>query len=368
MINITKILIDDNTIRSVTKVLKSGFIVQGKIVGKLEKELAYCNNTKYAVVVNSGTAALHTALASAGITQGDEVITTAFSFVATVNAILMCGARPVFVDINETDYTINSSLIEKKITFKTKAILTADLYGQPCNYKEIKKIAKKHNLIVINDACQAIGSFYDLKPIGQVADIACFSFYATKNIVMGEGGALVTNNEDIYEYAKRFRQHGQDMEKPYVYHHIGYNYRSTDIAAAIGLSQLSYIKKWTKKRQENAESLTEGLKKIRGIITPTYKPDRTHVFHQYTIRVTNEFPISRDKLQADLLTQGIKSGIYYPSILPSHSHIKKIVKYKKGMFPIAELAANGVLSLPVHPHLTRGDIQKIIRTIAMVLK
>lgn len=366
MINITDIFINKKIETQVKKVLSSKFLVQGQKVKDLEEELSKICGRKYAVLVNSGTAALHTALASIGLNKEDEIITTPFSFIATVNAILMCGAKPIFVDIKKDTFTIDPDLIETKISLKTKAILTVDLYGQSCDYKKIKKIAKKYNLKVISDSAQAIGALYKNQPISRWVDIACFSFYATKNIMMGEGGAIVTNNRKVYKFARRFRQHGADSEKPYSYYHLGFNYRSTDILAAIGLYQIRFLNKWTRQRYKNAKKLISGLQNISGIILPNLPKVGEHVFHQFTIQVTNNFPISRDQLHMYLLKNDIKTGIYYPSILAKHMFVKKITPYQKGMYPIAEKISRQVLSLPVHPMLKAYDINRIVSLIKKV--
>lgn len=359
MINISHIFVSKKIETAVKKVISSGSLVQGEKVGILEERLAKINEAKYAIVVNSGTAALHTALASVGLKQGDEVVTTPFSFIATVNAILMCGAKPVFVDIAEDTFNINPDLIEVKLSARTKAILTVDLYGQSCNYEKIRRIAKKYNLKIISDSCQAIGARYKNSPIPKWVDVACFSFYATKNICMGEGGALVTDDKKISEFARRFRQHGQDTAKPYDYHHIGYNYRSTDVLAAIGLVQMDFLKKWMIQRYKNAQKLTSKLQDTPGIILPKPADKGEHVFHQFTVRVTEDFPLTRDRLQAYLLQNNVRTGIYYPSILAGQPHIRKITPYKKRMYVVAEKLAEQVLSLPVHPHLKGRDIDKI---------
>ncbi len=363
MINLTNIYLDKKIATEVQKVLLSKSLVQGEKVRELEAEMSKVNETRYAVVVNSGTAALHTALVAIGLREGDEVITTPFSFIATVNTILMCKAKPVFIDVNKETFTIDPDLIEDRISKKTKAIVTVDLYGQTCDYKKISKIAKKYNLKIISDSCQAIGAMYKSKPIAKWVDIACFSFYATKNIMMGEGGALVTNNRKVFEFAKRFRQHGQDMEKPYFYHHLGYNYRSTDILAVIGLSQIKFLKKWTKQRYDNACKLIKGLKGIPGIITPNLRVEGEHVFHQFTIRITKDYPLLRDQLRSYLFDHGVRSGVYYPCVLAEYPFIKEIIPYNKDMYPVAEELSSQVLSLPVHPMLKNSEIKKIVSLI-----
>ena len=368
MINITKIFIDKKTEDEVKKVLLSGFLAQGERVKELERQLCDINRTKYAAVVNSGTAALHTALASLGLKKGDEVITTPFSFIATANTILMCNAKPVFVDIKEGTFNIDPDLIEAKISKKTKAILTVDLYGLSCDYEKIRRIARKHNLKVISDSCQAIGASYMKKPIAKWVDVACFSFYATKNIMMGEGGALVTDNNEIYEFARRFRQHGQDQEKPYIYHHIGYNYRSTDVLASIGLAQIGNLKQWTEKRNQNARRLVTKLKNIPGLVLPESTDGTAHAYHQFTVRITGDFPIKRAELIKYLLENGVRSAVYYPSVIPMQPHIKKITPYKKGMYPVAETLSNQVLSLPVHPFLKNSEIDLMVSLIKKAAK
>jgi len=362
MIPIAKPYIGEEEINAVVKVLKSGIIAQGPKVRELEEKFARFCGTKYAVAVNSGTAALHSSLYVAGIKENDEVITTPFTFIATANSILMQQARPVFADIDEGTFNINPEKIKEKITKKTKAIMTVDLYGQLCNYREIKKIAKGHNLAVVEDACQAVDAEFNGKKAGSYGDIAGFSFYATKNIACGEGGIITTDNEGYAENAKLFRQHGRSKMTSYEYTNLGYNYRATDISAAIMLEQLKKINFITKKRIENAAYLSNGLKKIKGINAPFVENGTKHVFHQYTIRVDG-FKVSRDKLVEHLGKKGIGCGVYYPKPLHLLEHFKKF-GYKEGDFPVAEKAAKEVLSLPVHPYLTAEQMDFIIKTIA----
>lgn len=362
MITISKPIIKEEELRAVKKVLKSGMIVQGPMVVEFEKKFADFCGAKYAIAVNSGTAALHCALYAAGINEGDEVITTPFTFVATVNSVIMQRAKPVFVDILPDTFNIDPTKIEEKITKKTKAILPVDLYGQIYDVEAINKIAKKYKLKIIEDACQAHGAEFNHKKAGTFGEIGCFSFYATKNMVTGEGGMVVTNNGRYAELARRFRHHGQSEKTRYQYFDLGFNYRMTDIAAAIGIEQLKRIDDFNKKRTKNAQTLTEGLKNIKGLITPVIKRNYKHVFHQYAIRVTNEFKITRDKLSQYLKEKGIGSSIFYPKSLHLHPYFRKL-EYKKGDFPIAEKISKEVLSLPVHPLVSEEDISFIIKTI-----
>ena len=359
MIPIAKPFMDEEEIKAVAKVIQSGTIAQGPKVRELEEKFARLCGTEYAVAVNSGTAALHTALKTTGINQGDEVITSPFTFIATANTILMQNAKPIFVDIDENTFNIDPKKIEEKITEKTKAIIAVDLYGHLCDYDEISKIAEKNNLSIIEDACQSIDAEYNQKKAGSFGDVAAFSFYATKNITCGEGGMLTTNNKEYAEKARLLRQHGRSSMTEYEYTKLGYNYRMTDICAAILLEQLKKLDFMTKKRIENANCLIEGLKDIKGIEVPAVKENNKHVFHQFTIKVEDNFKLSRDELINYLKEKGINTAIYYPKPLHLCEHFRNI-GYKEGDFPIAEKISKQVLSLPVHPHLTKEQINIII--------
>jgi len=362
MIKIAQPVIGKEEIEAANKVLKSSILAQGPMVAEFERKFADFSGVKYAVAVSSGTAALHCALYACGIKRGDEVITAPFTFVATANSIIMQSAKPVFVDICLDTFNIDPTKIEEKISKKTKAILPVDLFGQIYNAPAIKKITKKYNLKVIEDACQAHGAEFNRRKAGTFGDIGCFSFYATKNMVTGEGGMIVTNNGRYAELARRFRHHGQSEKTRYQYFDLGFNYRMTDIAATIGIEQLKRIDDFNKKRMKNAQMLTEGLKNIKGLITPIIKKNYKHVFHQYTIRVTNEFKITRDELSQCLKEKGIESSVFYPKPLHLHPYFRKL-GYKRGDFPVSEKISKEVLSLPVHPLISEKDIRFIIKTI-----
>lgn len=365
MISISKVVLKAKDIQGVVSVLKSGHLVQGPKVHELEKKFARLCRVKYAVAVSNGTAALHTALYACGINPGDEVITTPFTFVATANSILMVGARPVFVDIEEKTFNIDASKIEKAINRKTKAILVVNLFGQPADYNAINKIAKKHKLFVIEDAAQSIGSIYKNKESGNLANVSCFSLYATKNVTSGEGGMLTMNDKKIYERAKLFRQHGEREGMKYSYHGLGFNYRLTDILAAIGLVQIEKIISISKKRQTIAKKYEKTLSNIPSLILPTRANDRTHVYHQFTLRVKSGSKPSRDELQKYLKKQGIQSNIYYPKPLYAFNHISDAINKNTNSaeFPITEKLSKEVLSIPVHQHLTNKEVNYIISTI-----
>ena len=358
MITIAKPAIGKEEEREVLKVLRSGMIAQGQWVEKFEKEFAKYIGTKYAVQTTSGTTALHLSLLSLGIGKGDEVITTPFTFVATSNAILYTGAKPVYVDIDEKTFNINFTQIEKKVTKKTKAILLVHLYGLPAEMYEIMKIAHKHHLYVIEDAAQAHGAVYRNKKVGSIGTLGCFSFYATKNMTTGEGGMVTTNNLKLAQKVRALRNHGM-IELNYKYSTIGYNYCPTNIAGALGLTQLKKLDGLNAKRIKNAKHLISRLKNIKGIVLPNLFSDRTHVFHQFTIRVTKDFPISRDSLIKRFEKYGVKPKIFYP--IPLHKQkLYKDLGYKD-ILPLTETAANEVLSIPVHPGLSLKDIEQVVR-------
>jgi|TARA_Y100000294_G_scaffold177919_1_gene205648 dTDP-4-amino-4,6-dideoxygalactose transaminase len=359
MIPIAKPYLGEEEIEAVIDVIKSGILAQGPKVHEIEEKFAEFCGTKYAVAVNSGTAALHASLHAAGIAKDEEVITTPFTFIATANTILMQQAKPVFVDIDEKTFNIDPEKIQEKITDKTKAILTVDLYGQLCDYGSINEIAKKYNLVVIEDAAQSINAEYKERKAGSFGNLAAFSFYGTKNITCGEGGMITTDNKTYANNAKLFRQHGRSNMSSYEYSNLGYNYRMTDINAAILLEQLKKADIITRKRIENAQYLSEGLADTKGIEIPTVKKDHKHVFHQYTIKVCQDFKLDRDKLAEYLNGKGIGSAVYYPKPLHLLDHFK-ILGNKENDFPVAEKISKQVLSLPIHPHLTKEQLDSII--------
>ena len=283
MIPIAQPLISDKEIEEVVKVLKSGFIAQGPKVAEFEEKFAEYAGVEYAVATSSGTTALHLALLSLGIEKDDEVITTPFSFAATANSILFTGARPVFADIDPKTFNINPQKIEELINKKTKAVLPVHLYGQPADMNPIKQIADDHNLFIIEDAAQAHGAQYHNQMVGSLGDMACFSFYPTKNMTTGEGGMITTDNSELADTARMLRSHGESER--YTHTMLGYNFRMTDIAAAIGLIQLERLDKFNKSRIENADYLTTHIETIEGIESPYVMDDVKHVFHQYTVRI-----------------------------------------------------------------------------------
>lgn len=355
-VSIASPIIEDEEINAVIEVMKSGMIAQGPKVIEFEEKFAEYVGAKYGIATNSGTSALHVALLAAGIGEGDEVITTPFTFAATGNSVLYTGARPIFVDIDPETFTIDPTKIEEAITEKTKAIMPVQLYGQSADMDAIMEIAKKYDLIVIEDAAQAHGASYKGDKVGVLGDMACFSFYPTKNMTTSEGGMITTNNKEFAENAKVFRAHGSAKK----YHHdvLGYNFRMTDIGAAIGIEQLKKIDSFNDKRIANAAYLNDGLVDIEGIETPIVKEGYKHVYHQYTIKIADG---KRDQFLDYLLENGIGTGVYYP--IPLYKQVLYTEMGYNQSLPITEEIVEEVLSLPVHPNLSKDDLDLIIKVI-----
>ena len=355
---------------AICRVLASGQLAQGEQVAAFERRFAEVCQVRHAVAVASGTAALHLALLAHGIGPGDEVITTAFSFIATANAILLAGATPVFVDIEPDTYNIDPDLVEAAITPRTKVILPVHLFGNPCDMKRLESLAATRHLALIEDACQAHAAAIVGKPVGGFGT-GCFSFYATKNITTGEGGMVTTNDPAIAERVRLLRNQGQ--QERYFQPVLGYSFRMTDIQGAIGLVQIEKLEQLTERRIANAAFLTERLRV--SVQTPVVRPGYRHVYHKYTIRV----PGDRDEWARKLQARGIGTGIHYR--FPIHqqplyrespakfrvSGSREMTNAKHGMselqLPVAEMAAKQVLSLPVHPALSEEDLSTVVREV-----
>jgi dTDP-4-amino-4,6-dideoxygalactose transaminase len=292
------------------------------------------------------------------IGPGDEVITTPFTFIATVNSILFMGAKPVFVDIEEETYNIDPAQIEAAITPHTKAILPVHLYGCVCDMAAIMDIAERHNLIVIEDAAQAVGAEYNGKRAGSFGT-GCFSLYATKNVMSGEGGMITTSDDDFAHHCRMIRNHG--MERRYYHDMLGYNFRISDIHSAIGSVQMDRLEAFTEKRAANAAYFNEH---ITGVITPVVRDGYKHVWHQYTVRVRDAAPdgSTRDAAIEQLRENGVAPGVFYP--VPAH---KQPYLSDYGVeaisLPVTEKLAAEVMSLPVHPQLTQEELAKIVEEV-----
>ncbi len=348
--------IKDEINDAIKDVLESQIFILGPKVTELEAKIAEYSGVKFGIGVSSGSDAILLALMAINVCPGDEVITTPFTFFATAGSISRLGAKPVFVDIDIKTYNIDPSLIESKITAKTKAIIPVHLYGQCANMDPILDTAKRHNLYVIEDSAQAIGAKYKNRMAGSMGHIGCLSFFPTKNLGgYGDGGMVLTNDPDIAEKVSILRVHGS---KPKYYHSvIGCNSRLDAIQASILLAKFKYLDKWNEKRRKNAEiynSLFNGM----DIITPFEESFNYHIYNQYVIRVKS----NRDQLRDKLKDEGISTEIYYPVPL----HLQKCYSnlgYKKGDLPKSEEAAEGTIALPIYPELTYTQQEQVVKAI-----
>lgn len=348
--------IDQKDIKAVVKVLKSDWLTQGPKVLEFEKELAKYCGAKYAVACSSGTAALHLAYLAAGFKSGDEVITTPNTFAATSNMLLAVGARPVFCDIRLDTYNLDESKIEKLINKKTKAIVPVHFAGQPCEMKKISEIARKHRLFVIEDACHALGAKYKNSKIGSChySDMAVFSFHPVKSITTGEGGAVLTNNKNYYERLILLRNHGihKDKQGKNVMTELGYNYRLTDIQAALGISQLKKLDEFIKQRRQVVEWHSEALKGIKEIILPKELSSGRSNWHLYVIRIVKAN--DRDRLASYLKLKGIGVNFHYPAVYQHPCYRKN--GYQKTKLKNEEIYQASCITLPCFTRLAKKEV------------
>jgi dTDP-4-amino-4,6-dideoxygalactose transaminase len=336
---------------AVAAVLASGELAQGRWVKDFEDAFAAYCGARYAVATSSGTTALHLALLAHGIGPGDDVVTTPFTFVASSNAILYVGARPVFADIEPDTFNIDPQLVERAITPRTRAVLAVDLFGHPADLAGLRALCERRGLVLIEDACQAHGAEVDGSRVGSQGT-ACFSFYPTKNMTTGEGGMLTTDDAAVAEAARLRRQHGSRQQ--YVHEELGFNFRMTNVQAAMGLVQLERLEGFNQNRIANAEYLTQNIRAPQ-LTPPVVRPGARHVFHQYTVRVKGG---DRDRLRDRLAEHGVESRVYYP--VPVHRQpLYADLQLGEGQFPEAELAAAEVLSLPVHPGLSSEELETV---------
>ena len=357
-INLVEPLIGVEEKDAVERVLRSGQLAQGPEVAAFEDEFASTIGTKHAVAVNSGTAAIHAALAAAGIGDGDEVLTTPFTFAATATPILMQRAIPRFVDIDEQTFNVDAHAYAQAVTPKTKAIVAVDLFGMPFDAGHLDEL-RGNGIVVVEDACQAVGARRDGIAAGAIGDAACFSLYATKNIMTGEGGMLTTSDDAIAAAARRFRQHGQGER--YEYLSLGYNYRMTDLSAAIGRAQLRRLQHIGDGRRKNAAQYDLLLGEVPGIRIPFVPAGVQHVYHQYCITIDpkrTKNGASRDDVRRQLADRQVATGVYYPTPLHLNPLFARL-GYRAGDFPVSERAAMQILALPVHPGLQAQDIERV---------
>ncbi|HNX17983.1 MAG TPA: DegT/DnrJ/EryC1/StrS family aminotransferase [Methanoregula sp.] len=360
-IPIARPVIGQDEVAAVSDVLMSGMLAQGDKVAEFEQKFAgYCG-TAQAVAVSNGTTALHAALLAEGIGPGDEVIVPAFSFIATATAVSMCGAKPVFADVDEQTFNIHPDQVKERISPKTKAVIGVHLFGQPFDVDPVKEICETHNLKLIEDAAQAHGAMYHGVKVGNFGQSGCFSFYATKNMITGEGGMVTTNDKQTADRLRLIINHGQSAK--YLHTELGYNYRMTDIAAAIGIVQLKKLDKFNMRRRKNAEYYTANLA-AKGLIKPKVAENIQHVYHQYVVQVTKDFPLSRSALMDLLKAKGIGSAVHYP--IPIHRQPLYAPAADPDPCPVATRLSDTVLSLPVHPSLDTKDLAYICEVLNRV--
>lgn len=343
--------------QALDRVMNSGHFILGENVRALERDVAAYSGVKHGIGVANGSDALYLSLLACGVGEGDEVITSAFTFFATAGAIARVGAVPVFVDIDPLTFNIDPSQIEAKITAKTKAIMPVHLYGQCADQEEINRLAAHYRLEVIEDAAQAIGATFRGRKTGALGTMACFSFFPTKNLgAYGDGGMIVTERDDLADKLRTLRAHGS---KPKYYHHVlGCNSRLDELQAAILNVKLPHLETWIAKRQAIARQYDVLLsEQCPEVVTPVIAPDRRHVFHQYTIRAPR-----RNELQAYLKENGVETMVYYPKPL----HLQPVFEYlgyREGDLPETEKACGEALSLPMFPELTAEQQQYVVACI-----
>jgi len=341
--------------------LNTGWISShGKYIQKFEKLFAKKIGAKFAVATSSGSTAIHLAAHIVNLKKGDEVIIPTATMVATANMVKITGATPVFIDIDERTWNINVDLIEKKITKKTKAIMPVHLYGHPAEMDKIKKLAKKHKLLIIEDGAEAHGAVYKNKKIGSIGDVTIFSFFANKNITSGEGGMLVTNNKKIYELAANVRNQSFSNKRHFWHKHIGFNYRMTNLQAAIGLAQTENLEKLVNKRINNAKIYNHYLKDIQGISLPPSTKNIKNVYWMYTIVIDEDFGMSAIKLRYFLAKYGIETRSFF---IPLHLQPIYFKRTYKNQFPVSEKIFKKSFYLPSSSHLTKKDILYIVSKI-----
>ena len=364
-INLPKI--GEEEVQAVVKVLRSGMLTSGLGAGPevtaFEKKFAAFAGVKHAVAVNTGTAALHSAVVAVGVKQGDEVILPSFTFVATAEAVVLAGAKPVFADIDPKTYNLSPSAVEKAITKKTKAILPVDLYGFSAEMKPLKEIASKQGLALVEDAAQAHGTTYEGKSAGAFSDAACWSLYASKNITTGEGGVVTTDNDQIAETLRMIRTHGEKAK--YASLMLGTNYRMSEMQAAIGNVQMQKLPSFVGKRRQNAQQLTKILEKNSKFVLPYESKDRLHSWYLYTARLKDGTEEERDHVVAELKKKGVGAEVYY--INPVHQMPFYRENFGSTKLPQTEKASKQVFSLPIHPGVTEEQVAFIGETLLGLL-
>lgn len=349
----------------VLEVLRSGQLAQGSYVERFEQEFARLHSVKHAIAVNNGTTALVAVMQALGLGPGDEVITSPFTFVATLNAILEAGATARFADVGD-DYNVNPEHLDALVNDRTKAIMPVHLYGYMADMRPIMATSTRNGLRVVEDAAQAIGAEYHGRPAGSF-DVGCFSLYATKNVNTGEGGVITTNDDGVADRIRLLRNQG--MRKRYEYEVAGHNYRLTNLAAAVGIPQLARLHEMSEQRRKNAAILREGLRNVPGLLLPL-EPEagRSHVYHQFTVRVGSTAAVTRDQAIEALTARKIGCGVYYPRVVYDYECYRRDPRVVQDNVPNAFRIASEVFSLPVHPFLSVEDLQTIVAVVSEIFQ
>jgi len=361
-IPITEPEIGETELKNVIEAVKSGWVSsKGPFIEKFEENFSKYVGLKHGVATSNGTTALHLALAALEIKQGDEVIVPTFTFASVANVVIYTGAKPVFADSHPKYWCIDPTKLKEKITKKTRAIILVHLYGHPCDIDPIMKITKDHNLHVIEDCAEAHGAEYKGRKVGTFGDIACFSFYGNKVITTGEGGMCLTGNEELAEKIRVFRDHGMDTKKKYWHQVIGFNYRMTNLQAALGVAQLEKIDNFIERKRENAKTYNSFLKNVQGVTLPPEMPWAKNVYWLYSILIeAKKYGMNRDELIKKLAEKGIETRqFFYPMhIMPPYK------KYAtSNHFPIAEKLAKNGINLPSSVKLNEEEIEEIAQLI-----
>lgn len=364
MIRVTEVRLDEAVEPLVLDVLRSGRLAQGPMVARFEQAFGRISGTRHAVAVNNGTTALVAALQSVGVGPGDEVVTSPFTFVATINAALECGARVRFADIRPDDYTLDPAAVAEVMSPATRVVMPVHLYGHPADMVAFDELTARTGVALVEDAAQAHGASVEGRPVGSFG-VGCFSFYATKNLTTGEGGMVTTDDDAVGDRLALLRNQG--MRERYVYEIAGHNYRMTELQAAVGLGEIAQLERRTERRRSNAAVLNEMLSDIDGLRTPVEQPGCRHVYHQYTVRIGEDARCGRDAFVAALAAEGIEAGVYYPRAVYDYDSYRDNPAVEARPFPEAERAARQVASLPVHPWLSDDDLDRIGAVVRKVL-
>ena len=364
MIPISSVELGPEVEAEVLKVLRSGMVAQGPVVAEFERRFAELTGVRHAVAVNNGTTALVASLQVLGLEPGDEVVTSPFTFVATLNAILEAGATATFADIRTEDFNLDPGPVAAAVTDRTRVLMPVHLYGQTADVDPLLDVARRHDLALVEDSAQSHGATYGGRAAGSFG-LGCFSFYGTKNLTTGEGGIITTDDDTLADRLRVLRNQG--MRARYQYEVAGHNYRLTDLQAAVALPQLDRYAHTVARRKENAAALVEGLADVPGLVVPRELPGRSHVWHQFTVRVTPDAAVSRDELVSRLTEAGVGNGIYYPRLVFDYETYRTHPRVRVSDVPVAAQVVTEVVSLPVHPRVGPDDVRHVVDSVRTIL-